>query len=281
MDFTYNTLLDLLGTLQKREYTFITFSEYMKIKNEQCSDKSLSIETALAEDIFPLKKCVILRHDIEKEYYNAFDFAKIEEELHIKGSYYFRLLKNQTDSKIIKQIADLGHEIGYQYDDLSVCKGNTDVALERFRKNLAFIRTFGDVSTISMEGAPLSAYDNRSLWDHHNYSQFDIQGEPYFDTDFKIFYYLTDTSRRWDGWKYNIRDKVPQQDEWTRQGYVYRTTQNIIDAANSGKLPLHLMITFHPQRWQNKKLPWLRELILQRIKNIFKWVLIRLRKENE
>ncbi len=64
--------------------------------------------------------------------------------------------------------------------------------------------------------------------------------------------YLTDTGRRWDGWKVSVRDKMPQQVEWVKKGWVYRSTQEIIGAANAGVLPPKMMITVHPQRWTNK-----------------------------
>jgi len=46
--------------------------------------------------------------------------------------------------------------------------------------------------------------------------------------DFSKVLYLTDTGRRWDGWKVSLRDKVPQQEQWKEQGLVFRSTQDII-----------------------------------------------------
>ena len=90
--------------------------------------------------------------------------AKIQHSLGIKGSYYFRLFSKPGNEAIIKQIVSLGHEIGYHYDDLTACKGNHQNALNRFQKNLNYLRQFAPVTTITMEGAPLSKYDNRNLW---------------------------------------------------------------------------------------------------------------------
>jgi hypothetical protein len=90
--------------------------------------------------------------------------TKIQHSLGIKGSYYFRLFSKPGNEAIIKQIAALGHEIGYHYDDLTVCNGDHEKALKRFQKNLNYLRQFAPVTTITMEGAPLSKYDNRNLW---------------------------------------------------------------------------------------------------------------------
>ncbi|MBA7531110.1 hypothetical protein ES705_23321 [subsurface metagenome] len=35
----------------------------------------------------------------------------------IKGTYYFRIVTQSFNPEIIEQIAELGHEIGYHYED--------------------------------------------------------------------------------------------------------------------------------------------------------------------
>jgi hypothetical protein len=107
-----------------------------------------------------------------------------------------------------------------------------------------------------------------------NYRDFGITAEPYFDLDFNKIFYLTDTGRRWDGWKVSVRDKVPQQEVWKREGLVFRSTRDIIRAAETGRLPHHIMFTFHPQRWNANPLPWLKELVFQRIKNTIKYGIV-------
>ena len=93
--------------------------------------------------------------------------------------------------------------------------------------------------------------------------------------DFDKFFYLTDTGRRWDGWKTSVRDKVPQQQKWNKEGLVFHSTNDIIKAAKQGKLPDKIMITFHPQRWNDSSIPWLKELVLQNAKNVVKRLIIK------
>lgn len=52
--------------------------------------------------------------------------------------------------------------------------------------------------------------------------------------------------------------------------YEFRSTHDIIEAAKSGDLPPVMMITIHPQRWDNRLIPWLKELIWQNTKNVVK-----------
>ncbi len=74
---------------------------------------------------------------------------------------------------------------------------------------------------------------------------------------------------------------MPQQDEWVRQGLVYRTTTDIINAAKDGRLPDQIMMTFHPQRWTDAFVPWVMELLWQSAKNVVKAYRIRRMKKKQ
>ena len=89
-------------------------------------------------------------------------------------------------------------------------------------------------------------------------------------------FYLTDTGRRWDGFKVSVRDKIPvHQDRWCNENLVFHSTDDIIEALVAGRLPHHIMMTTHPQRWNDKLVPWTKELLLQNTKNLVKWILAR------
>ena len=71
-------------------------------------------------------------------------------------------------------------------------------------------------------------------------------------------------------------DKIPvYQDEWLAKGLVYHSTDDIIAAADAGNLPMQMMITTHPQRWTDKKVDWLIELVSQSAKNVVKKIMVR------
>ena len=257
-DFTFRVYGNLLETLLSKKYSFISFKQSLGQKKSVDNYRN-----------------IILRHDVEQKYEIALQFAKIQNELGITGAYFFRLLPNHFNQDIVKQIADLGHEIGYHYDDLAKCRGDHNKAISRFKENLNILREIAPVQSICMDGSPLCSYDNKDLWDHYDYKDYGIIGEPYFDMDFDQFFYLTDTGRRWDGWKTSVRDKVPQQENWNKEGLVFHSTNDIIRAAKQGKLPNKIMMTFHPQRWHEGGLPWLKELVVQNIKNQVKRVLVK------
>jgi len=59
----------------------------------------------------------------------------------------------------------------------------------------------------------------------------------------------------------------------------FHSTFNIIRAAEEGRLPDKIMMTFHPQRWTDKPAPWMKELVWQNVKNVGKYFLVIVRSE--
>ncbi len=247
MDFTVKKYNELLVALKGAGYSFQTFEDYLKN---------------------PKEKVVILRHDVDLLPENSLKFAQIQNKYDIKGTYYFRAVPESWDEKVIKEIARLGHEIGYHYECLTVTRGDTPLAIQDFEHNLTLLRELYPVTTICMHGSPMSRYDSRELWKSYDYRAYNLIGEPYFDIDFDKVFYITDTGRRWDGAKVSVRDKVNSSFSLT-----FHRTNEIIDYLKNSKLPDQIMFTFHPQRWNDNFFMWSKELILQNFKNVVKKLL--------
>lgn len=217
---------------------------------------------------------VTLRHDVDKLPRNSLRTAQIEAQYGIKGIYYFRVCTR--DEEIIKQISELGHQIGYHYENLTTCNGDIDVAYKDFIDNLEIFRKIIPIKSICMHGSPKSPFDSKDIWKKYDYHSLGIENEPYLDTDFSKTFYITDTGRRWDGYKVSVRDKIPEfQDQWNDAGLSFHTTNDVICGLKSGKIPDNLMITVHPQRWNPFGPAWIKELILQNIKNIIKRAIVK------
>ena len=257
-DFTLTKYTTLLSTLKEANYRFVTFEHYCDENQE-----------------FGNERFAILRHDVDLKAENSLATAKIEHGLGIAASYYFRVVEQSNKPEIIREIASLGHEIGYHYEDMSICAGDVGEARLHFERHLDYFRRYYPVKTICMHGAPRSKFDGRDLWKQFDYHDFGIVGEPYFDVDFSKVFYLTDTGRRWDGFNVSLRDKISvYQDEWIRQGRVYHSTDDVLKALENETFPTQLMMTTHPQRWTDNKTAWAKEWMSQSIKNIAKWVLV-------
>ncbi len=244
MDFTVQQYIKLLETLIDQNYTFQTFEAFIKM---------------------PESKSIVLRHDVDLLPQNSLVFAQIQEQMGIQGTYYFRAVPESWDEAIIKEIAALGHEIGYHYECLTTWDGDLELGINDFKKNLIALRKLAPVTTICMHGSPMSKYDSKQLWEQYKYSDYGILAEPYFDVDYNQVFYLTDTGRKWDGHATSVRDKVD-----TTYTNTYHSTAQIITAAQQQVLPNTVMFTFHPQRWNDNLWNWSKELVLQNIKNVVK-----------
>lgn len=234
-------------------------------------DFTISKYTALLEAL--KGRDLTLRHDVDKRPQHSLRTARIEAGLGLHGIYYFRV--STMDAEVIRQIAALGHEIGYHYESLTTCAGDIDAAYADFKANLQRLRDIAPVRSICMHGSPRSPYDSKDIWQRYDYHELGIESEPYLDTDWSQTFYLTDTGRRWDGYKVSVRDKIPgYQDRWIEQGLVFHTTDELIAGLRSGRVPQRLMVTVHPQRWNTPGLLWLEEIVLQKAKNIAKRLLL-------
>lgn len=274
--------------------------ERNEMKKEGAQGEKSGRENVKAE-----RKFVILRHDVDKKPENSVRTAQIEKSIGARASYYFRTpesgcytgdvympeggkykgKQNVAESgcnnggklslpEMIRSIVRLGHEIGYHYEDMALCGGDTEKAYSHFVTWLDYFRQYYAVETICMHGAPTNRYDGRELWKKYDYKALGIIGEPYFDTDFGDVLYLTDTGRCWDGYRISVRDKIPEyQEEWNRKGWSWHTTKQLLRAIEEDQLPAHVMMTTHPQRWTNNKSEWIQELLIQNIKNGIKfWI---------
>lgn len=187
---------------------------------------------------------IILRHDVDRKPGNSLNMAKMEYKYNIKSTYYFRTQKEAFKPSIIKQIENMGHEIGYHYEDLAMAKGNINIAKNLLTKNLNKIKKYADIKTISMHGSPLSKYDNREIWKYLKIENFNIQAEAILDIDYSDIFYLTDTGRSWSNSAPNIRDKTNSK----KTNVV--TTDDLILFINKNEDKKTALVV-HPERWSH------------------------------
>jgi hypothetical protein len=230
----------------------------------------------------PKKKSIALRHDIDRRPQNAMKMAELEAEAKIAATYYFRSIPSVFKLGVIQRISDLGHEIGYHYENISYVKGKHknisrerlfELAIKDFEKSLEKFRKVVPIKTICMHGSPLSKCDNKELWNVYDYRDYGIIGEPYFDINFNEVLYLTDTGRAWNTSRGNVRDRVQ-----STFNYTFKSTYDIIRALENDELPDKIMLNVHPQRWTDNIFLWTWELLFQKSKNIAKTILGNVRK---
>lgn len=227
-DFTIHKFLQLCEAISSN-YATVTMTEYI------CNQ---------LPDRF-----VLLRHDVDRMPERALETAKIEHELGIKATYYFRTIKSVFKPDIIHQIREMGHEIGYHYETLSEAKGDKKRAFDLFKSHLDNFRDVCDVKTICMHGKPLSKYDNRELWKRHDFRELGIVGEAYLSAGNDLNYF-SDTGRTW-GSGNNLRDYIPGKTEKV----FANTTDDLIELIKSNQFN-NFYILAHPERWSSSILGW-------------------------
>lgn len=246
MDFTIKKYSQLLKAFLDKGYQIATFTDYL---NDNIGERY-----------------VIMRHDVDEQANNALRMAQIEKDLGVKATYFFRMVKQSNKPEVIRQIAEMGHEIGYHYEDLSSANGDFGKAIESFKNHLEYFRTYYPIITVCMHGSSISKYDNRTLWQRYKLEDYGLKGEPYLSVDFDKIFYMTDTGYAWDGGKYATRDVVEN-----KFGITFHSTDEIIASIVSGKFPSQSMILAHTL-WTDSMLDWtylhVREFVRNHIKRI-------------
>jgi len=309
MDFILKTYQNLLSILKNHGFSFQSFQEFL----EKSADRAL----ILRHDVDRLPQNALKIAQIEKElgvqsifYFRIVNYVfepdlirQISNFGHEIG-YHYEDVSLVTDRLKASGSGQKGEKEKEVVDD----------AIESFVRNLEKLKKLVPVNSICMHGSPWSKWDSRLLWKYYDYRDLGIEAEPYFDLNFEKMLYLTDTGRRWNGGKFSIRDKGlgirnpafvktsagkegfgDPYKNWvvkpkmgslmrmTEKGiefhnrYNFRSTNDIIRAAENGKLPDKMMMTFHPQRWTDKSVPWVKELVWQNVKNVGKYFLIMIR----
>ena len=257
IDFTYTSYKAYIEAIRYNNIPFYKFNEFF------------------ATSITPEKFCLI-RHDIDRWPKRALKLARLEYELGIKSTYFFRIKSNTFKPKIIKSIYDLGHEIGYHYESLSDTNGDISKAIIDFKENLEKFRTIVPINTCSMHGRPLKLHDSREIWrikENHEYliNELKILGEVYLDIYYSDIAYINDTGRNWTSGKSNIRDSVNSQIK------LEITSGKELLEYFKNKPHNKICFQIHPERWANNIHNWFISFICDMIVNCLK-KLIKLRK---
>lgn len=221
-------------------------------------------------------RAVAIRHDVDKNIAQSLKMAQLEAGEKIYTTYFFRKHDIVYNPDTILKISQLGHEVGYHYENLAHCKGDAHAAFRDFRQTLQQLQQIAWVSGISMHGSPLTAYDNRKLWEQFSFFDLGPGYEVYSHIDYSQVLYLTDTGRCWNGGRFSIRDTVTSAGTSPLHSNNFQRTNHIIRAAQFGVLPHKILLNIHPQRWHHKLFPWLMEFIMQNLKNQVKRIIVHL-----
>ncbi|WP_319507156.1 hypothetical protein [uncultured Methanolobus sp.] len=258
-----------------RDFTLSKYREFLE------SIRSTGYETTAVHDYLTssMVKCIILRHDVDRAVERNLAMARLEAEFGIRSTYYFRHVRDVFIPAAIREVAELGHEVGFHYEVMDKAKGDVGLALEIFKEELEDLRQYADVTTACMHGNPLASWSNRDMWQDHDFRDFGIIGEPYFSIDYSKVLYLTDTGRTWADRNIRVKDVLEAPDDGlnARYGKTIKSTNDVIDLIKKEEVD-QLCVLAHPNRWCDSMTGWTKELVMQNVKNVGKAGIIQYRK---
>jgi len=188
---------------------------------------------------------VLVRHDVDRKPANALAMAKLEANRGFSTTYYFRVVGSAFNREIIREVASLGHEVGYHYEDLSLAKGDMTQAHGLFHKHLGWLRELAQIDTVAMHGSPLSRHNNVDMWKQGELAVYGLQADAFLSVDYSGMPYFTDTGRSWSAGAANLRDK-PASAAAPPVG-VHSSTA-LLDFVERER-PARLSLSAHPERW--------------------------------
>lgn len=101
---------------------------------------------------------LVLKHDVETDVPKAFQMARIEHAHGHRGSYYVQayLLNDAKNVSLLREMAQMGHEISYHYDVMDSSKGDLDRAMAEFADHVQRFERSGFVlTTLCQHGNPV------------------------------------------------------------------------------------------------------------------------------
>lgn len=237
-----------------RDFTFQAYEELLTAGLE-AGYEHLTVREYLSRDSFP-DRFVIHRHDVDRKPENSLQMARIEAEHGVSSTYYFRTIDKTFKPAIFREIDDLGHEIGYHYEDMDRADGDIDDAHRSFEVELERLREHVPIKTVCMHGNPLTAHDNRNLWaDDRGFEAYDLLGEAYLSMDFEDVTYFSDTGRTWQDGALKIKDHT--MGEGSKQ-VTAQSTFDLVSILSECDVQRACLLS-HPNRWADGPVEYIAE----------------------
>lgn len=176
-DFTLPHFQEICHLLMEHGYRFISFGEDGAVPDHQ--------------------RVVLLRHDIDVSLESALIIAELEHSLGLKSTYFvwigapFYNVFDPVQSRIIRQIQNLGHEIGLHFDETAYGAP----ALDDLRRAVdTEARTLATVIGRQVRAISLHRPSQRMLDADFRLPHY---VNAYQGRFFKEYKYLSDSARRW------------------------------------------------------------------------------------
>ena len=209
---------------------------------DDAGHETLTVREYLSPGRLP-ERFVVLRHDVDRKPRRAEALARLETDLGVSASYYFH--PSAFRETRAERVEDLGHEVGYHYDDVATARGDLHTARALFTNNLRVFRRACDVDTVSPHAAALSPHENASLWERGpSFEQFDLLGDADRSVDYVDLAFLSDAGRTFRERPADRARALGEQD----QAPTADTVDDLAARFREGAIERACLLT-HPRRW--------------------------------
>lgn len=249
------------------DFTLKAYAEVLSAARET-GYKLCTIADCLSAPEDGVGRLIALRHDVDRRPRNALQMAKLEASQGIRSTYYFRIVPASFSEPIIRQIAALGHEVGYHYEDWHRADYLPARAIGLFEDALAQLRAIAPIETISMHGSPLSRENNLTIWKHVDFERYGVK-DCGLSHSWRRFAYFTDAGRTFGATAANLRDTLGEADTPAS----VRTTRQLADFVRTAACD-RIVISTHPERWSDEYIDWARQWAWDFAANSVKYAMV-------
>ncbi|MBN1966840.1 MAG: hypothetical protein JW910_19460, partial [Anaerolineae bacterium] len=193
-------------------------------------------------------RCITLRYDIDGRPEHALVMARLLARHGLRGTFYWHAAPPELFRvDLMRQVASLGHEIGYHYAALAACGGDVEAAAARFMEEAGRFHAAGfAVRTAAAHGS--RGYDNKALLRARPdlLAACGLTGEAYLGVDFARVQYVSDAGWAWR--RYPVR--ADAQEYRAEQGVRALPCLSQTDLCTLiAACPLPLYLNTHPELW--------------------------------
>ena len=183
-------------------FTFKNYEESLKLAKE----KGYSFSTlGDFDDNKENDLLILLRHDLDyPELQKALSFAEIENRLNIKATYFVRVHSDRYNPfgfktyYALRQILNLGHEIGLHYEHLDFCDITKEDPAKIIMKDKRLLELIFDIKIKGIAGhRDWTDIVNWDFWKDHDFRDFDFEYDAYEDKFMNSMLYIDDSLRHW------------------------------------------------------------------------------------
>lgn len=251
-----------------RDFTFEMYEQLLRAGLD-AGYEHITVREYLSAEQLP-NEFIIHRHDVDRKPENSLAMARLEAEHGISSTYYFRTIRKTLKPELIAAIEELGHEIGYHYEDMDRADGDVEKAHESFAEQLGRLREIATIDTVCMHGNPLTAYDNRDMWSGvETFNEYGLLGEAYLSMDFVDVTYFSDTGRTWKDGGLKVKDNPVGE---SHKNVQVDSTDELVGLVNRIEESRFYLLS-HPNRWATTTPEYVTEYSKDAVTNVGKRVI--------